>query len=112
MKITKKTLTRLINEEIQNLQNEMMHADKQEAPAKNTPQQVLDGLLKKYETMLDDTGGYYNEKIITIAIEILRMHDEKDVPAKIDNDIADEIENKLVEYYSSGLIHGTQRYEL
>ena len=111
MKITKKTLTRLINEEIQNLQNEMMHADKQEAPEKNTPQQVLNGLLKKYETMLDDTGGYHNEKIIDTAIEILRMHDEVG-EARIDNKIANEIAKKLDDHYSSGLIHGTQRYEL
>ncbi len=71
MKITKKTLTRLINEEIQNLQNEMVHADKQEMSAYemaiqgNVTYGGLVDLLDKYDKIKGEKGEEEARKFLS-----------------------------------------------
>ena len=108
MKITKEILTRLINEEIQNIQNEMKHADGQEVPVPSDEKEVMKNMFKEYEEMLEQTGGYYNETIADKAIEILKKHDNlpKDSAAKLDEETADMLERRITQYYSKGHIVG------
>lgn len=81
MKITKQYLIKIIKEETNKLFSESMDMEKKV------------GLKARFEEMLDQNRGYYNERIADMAIDLLNS-------GELSPQEQAEIEDNLDEFYS------------